>query len=317
MSFLRKALSLALFSCTNLMFSQFTDVINSNRPGESMGAFAVGKTIFQPEAGISYITENHSLLDYDVSGLFMDLDLRYGLLLEELEFIAELQYRTDTYETTFYSEERNALKHSVVGFKYLVFDPNKHYREQVNVYSWKANQRFKWRDLIPAVALYAGVNLNLFDNPYTFYSDPKVSPKVMGILQNQFTGGWVVVTNVFADRFTTDYPTLGGILTVTKSFNHRWSGFLEGQAYKSDFYADVVIRGGAAFLMNEDLQFDISVGKNFKDTPDILYGGIGVSWRFTLNYKDVVIFDTINQDEGGKKEKKSKKEKTTEEAPQE
>jgi hypothetical protein len=316
MSFLRKALPLVLLSSTSLMFSQFTDVINSNRPGESMGAFAVGKTIIQPEAGISYITENHNLLDYDVSGLFMDFDLRYGFLLEELEFIAELQYRDDTYETPFSSEARSALKHSIVGFKYLIYDPYKHYRETVNVYSWKANQRFKWRDLIPAFSVYAGVNLNLFDTPYTFYGDPKVSPKLMFIFQNQFMGGWVIVTNIFTDRFTTDYPTLGGILTVTKSFNHRWSGFLEGQAFQSDFYADIVLRGGAAFLVNEDLQLDISVGKNFKDTPDIFYGGIGVSWRFTLNYEDVVIFDTIENESQGK-DKKSKKEKTTEEAPQE
>ena len=316
MSFLRKALPLVFLSSTSLMFSQFTDVINSNRPGESMGAFAVGKTIFQPEAGVSYITENHNLLDYETSGIFMDLDLRYGFLLEELEFIAELQYRDDTYETAFSSEERSALKHSIVGFKYLVYDPYKHYKETVNVYSWRANQKFKWRDLIPAFSVYAGVNLNLFENPYTFYGDPKVSPKLMLIFQNQFMGGWVVVTNVFADRFTTDYPTLGGILTVTKSFNHRWSGFLEYQAYQSDIYADIVLRGGGAFLVNEDLQLDISVGKNFKDTPDILYGGIGVSWRFTLNYKDVVIFDSL-EDESQKKEKESKQEEPTEEAPQE
>ena len=33
--------------------AQYTDVINSNRPGESMSAFSVGKTVFQSEFGIS------------------------------------------------------------------------------------------------------------------------------------------------------------------------------------------------------------------------------------------------------------------------
>src|SRR5690606_30673370 len=234
-------------------------------------------------------------------------DLRYGFLLEELEFIAELRYRDDTYETAFSSEERSALKHSIVGFKYLVYDTYKHYKETVNVYSWKANQKFQWRQFISVVSFYAGANLNLFDNPYTFETDPKVSPKAMLILQNQFTGGWVFVTNLFADRFTTDYPTLGAIFTVTKSLNEKWSGFVEYQAYDSEFYADNLLRGGVAYLLNDDFQLDISAGKNFKDTPDILYGGIGVSWRFTLNYKDVVIFDSL-EDESQKKEKESKQE---------
>jgi hypothetical protein len=317
MSFLRKALPLVLFGSSVLMYSQYTDVINSNRPGESMGAFAVGKTIFQPEAGVSYITENHNLLGYEASGIFMDLDLRYGFWKEELEFIADLQYRNDTYESVFISEKRNALKNTTLGFKYLVFDPYKNYKETINVYSWKANQKFQWRQFIPAVSFYAGANLNLFDNPYTFETDPKVSPKAMLILQNQFTGGWVFVTNLFADRFTTDYPTLGAIFTVTKSLNEKWSGFVEYQAYDSEYYADNLLRGGVAYLLNDDFQLDISAGKNFKDTPDILYGGIGISWRFTLNYKDVIIFDTIKADEGGKKDKKSKKEESTPEAPQE
>jgi hypothetical protein len=33
-------------------YGQFTDEINSNRPGKSMMAFAVGKTIFQTLLGI-------------------------------------------------------------------------------------------------------------------------------------------------------------------------------------------------------------------------------------------------------------------------
>jgi hypothetical protein len=46
-------------------YGQHTDQINSNRPGETMSAFAVGKSVIQLETGIYGIKENHSLLEYD------------------------------------------------------------------------------------------------------------------------------------------------------------------------------------------------------------------------------------------------------------
>ena len=49
--------------------AQFTDDINSNRPGRSMMAFSVGKSIFQTESGINYVSEDHKALDYKANGL--------------------------------------------------------------------------------------------------------------------------------------------------------------------------------------------------------------------------------------------------------
>jgi hypothetical protein len=61
-------------------YGQHTDQINSNRPGETMSAFAVGKSVIQLETGIYGIKENHSLLEYDARGFRPTL--RYGALLE-------------------------------------------------------------------------------------------------------------------------------------------------------------------------------------------------------------------------------------------
>jgi len=276
--------------------SQYTDVINSNRPGESFGAFSVGKTIFQSEGGLSYINENHSNTDSEIKGMFVDLDIRYGFLLEELEFIADLQYRADTYKTDVESIDRNGLKTSALGFKYLAYDPFKNYEDKPSLKSWKYNHRFRWRQFLPAVAVYAGANLN-FTNDYTPEDQSIVTYKGMIILQNHFEGGWVFVTNLLADHIASDYLTFGGILTVTKSFNHKWSGFVEIQGYKSDYQKDFIARGGAAYLLNDNLQLDISIGKNFHDTRDVIYGGIGASWRFALNYKDIILDkDAPNKD---------------------
>ena len=65
--------------------------------------------------------------------------------------------------------------------------------------------------------------------------------------------------------------------------------FLENQGFKSDFYADQLLRGGAAALITPDLHVDASVTVNFKDTPSVFYGRVGVAYRFDMHNKDQYI----------------------------
>ena len=295
---------------TTLNYAQFTDVINSNRPGESMSAFSVGKTVFQAELGFYGINEKHALLDYQAKGIGSDLSLRYGAFLEQLEIIVDLQYQNDTYKTDWLSTRRKGLKQSVLGLKYLLYDPNKNYEEKVNVYSWKATHKFSYRSFIPAVGLFVGTNINLSDNPFSFPTDPKISPKAMLITQNQF-GKYVFVANIIADKIFTDFPSYGYVVTLTRGFTPRWTGFIENQGYQSDFYADCIFRGGAAYLIQENIQLDASFGANIKNTPSLLVAGIGLSWRFDDNYSEIMS-RTPKTKKGKKdkgKDKKGKKNK--------
>ena len=72
---------LLLIPCVH--YGQHTDQINSNRPGETMSAFAVGKSVIQIETGIYGIKQNHSLLKYDANGFGVDATLRWGLFMEK------------------------------------------------------------------------------------------------------------------------------------------------------------------------------------------------------------------------------------------
>lgn len=293
--------------------AQFTDEINSNRPGKSYGAYSVGQSLFQVESGLYYISEDHALLETKSSGMGVDLQLRWGLFKEELEFIADLQYQADRLTTPIGSESRSALRQTVLGAKYLLYDPYKKVDDgkpkHEELLSWKKKHKFKWRQLIPSISAFAGFNLN-FDNPFTFETDPAISPKVMIITQNQLSGGYVVVLNLIADRITSDFPSYGYILTITRGLNEKWSIFFENQGYKSDFYSDSILRGGAAYLMTETMQFDASVSTNMKDTPSVFYAGAGISWRFDENYKPVLIRSGKDKDKDGKdKDKKDKKKK--------
>ena len=312
MNLIKKFLPLLTLFVTSINFAQFTDVINSNRPGKSIAAFSVGKTVIQAELGFYGIKEKHDILNYDAKGVGSELNLRYGAFLEQLEFNLDLQYQNDTYKNDLVSRRRKAFKQTTLGAKYLFYDPNKNYEEKVNVLSWKANHKFSYRSLIPAIGFYAGLNINLSENEFSFITDPKISPKAMLITQNQF-GKFVFVSNIIADKIGTDYPSYGYIITLTRGFTPRWTGYIENQGFQSDFYADNIIRSGAAYLIRENIQIDVNFGVNFKNTPAILNTGIGISWRFDDNYSEVMLRsskDKSAKDKKGKDKKSSSTDKS-------
>jgi len=317
---IKNILITGLFFIPQLFHAQYTDDINSNRPGETMSAFSVGKSVIQAEIGFYGINEEHNIQNYQASGFGTDLMLRYGLLMEKLELIADIQYQTQEFTTPFTSFKKNDFKQTVLGAKYLIYDPFKNYEKSVNIYSYKANRRFDWHQLIPAVSIFAGANFVFKDNPYAFGSntltfasaESSISPKVILITQNHFGDGrWVLVSNIIADYITTDYSGYGYVLTLTRGFNKQWSGFLENQGYKSDLYSDAIVRGGAAYLLSANMQIDASISSNFKNTPSVLYGGVGFSWRYDTKYKEQQM--QFGKEKKSKKSKKSKAEKTKEE----
>ncbi|MDI5894456.1 transporter [Flavobacterium algoritolerans] len=309
MSKIKILLIAAISMIPSIHYGQHTDQINSNRPGETMSAYAVGKSVIQIETGVYGIKQNHSLLNYDANGFGIDATLRWGLFMEKLELIADIQYQNEKYTTLFNSSNRADFKQTVLGAKYLIYDPFKNYEKKVNIYSWKANRAFNWRQLIPAVSVFAGANFTMAGNPYSFSPESSISPKIILITQNHLGDGkWVFVTNIIADYVTTDYPSYGYVLTLTRGFNDKWSGFVENQGFKSDFYSDAIVRGGAAYLLNKDMQIDASISTSLKDTPSALYGGIGFSWRYDANYQEVRI-NIDNKDSDKKALKRAKKTK--------
>lgn len=308
----KKILILLIISYAANGFSQFTDIINSNRPGESMTAYSVGKTVFQLEGGTYYIDEQHSLLNNQIKGMGLTMDFRFGYFLEELEFILNTGFQYDQYTAPLVNETRTGIKELTFGAKYLIWDPFKNYEEKVDIKSWKANQKFKWRRLLPAVSGYAGVNFNIGDT-YNFPDEPIYGPKIMIITQQQLNPHVVFVTNIFYNDFLSDYKNYGFIATLTYGFNERWSCFIEDKGIQGDYYADNIFSFGAAYLIKQNIQVDASIGRNFKDTPEIVFGGIGFSWRFDKNYKPVKIEveeDVKDKDKtkGDKKRDKQKEE---------
>ena len=285
--------------------AQYTEKINSNRPGTSQGAFSVGNNVLQLEGGLGFGKQKHDILDTKTNTFNFDYAIRYGLLIEQLEIRLNGRFRSDVVKRTIGANEEKAnqsnFEFNTIGAKYLIFDP---YKPKIkkkdtvpanydSLKSWKERYKFRWKSLIPAVSVYAGANFVASDNPFTFPEDPTFSPIFAAITQNNWTtrngGDWAFVTNIIVDKITTDNPAIGWILTATHTVNDKWAGFIEYQGQKSDFYSDDILRMGGAYLFDQDLQFDANIAFNFKDTPSIFTFSFGASYRFDWHRKDEII----------------------------
>jgi hypothetical protein len=77
------------------------------------------------------------------------------------------------------------------GAKYLIYDPFR-IMKKINIHSWKANRKFSWRQLVPAVSLFAGANFTMAENPYSFLQNQHIT-KIILITQNHLGDGkWVL-----------------------------------------------------------------------------------------------------------------------------
>ncbi|WP_245984083.1 transporter [Gillisia mitskevichiae] len=296
-------------------YAQYTETINSNRPGASQGAFSVGTGVIQLEAGGYYGNDEHTLLRTSTDILGADYSLRYGLFFEALEISLIGSFEEDKEFIRIGANEvefktRN-FKTNTLGVKYLIFDPSRTIKpDKPNLYSWKANQQFKWKTLIPAVSVYAGANFSQANNPFLYEGEKTITPKVALITQHNWTGSWVLVMNLILDKFTEEFPSYTGIVTLTHAFTPKFAGFLEYQGIISDIYADDYVRTGMAYLVTDDLQFDVSGLLNFKNTPDRWQLAAGVSYRLDLHKKEEYLDDSY---EGDRRRKRTEKDALKEE----
>jgi len=335
-----RVLFVSLFLCSLTAQAQYTETINSNRPGASSGAYAVGINVIQAEGGFTYMKNKHELRKQDFGGSGLEYEFRYGIWKEALEInlSGAFQFGTLTDNNAGTTTSLANFKINTLGAKYLFYDPYKKKEgeeaEKPNLYSWHANHKFRWSTLLPSIAVYAGMNFNLTNTPFVYGSnfnfnnieEPTMSPKIMLITQNNWSGGWVFTMNFIGDRvFMTDFPIYSYILTLTHALNEKSAVFAEHQGIINDVYADSLFRFGGAYLFSKDVQLDAGLTLNTKNTPSVFGFNVGVSYRMDF-HKDPENNNSAEdekerkdnaagknrkkkkkKDGGGQKEKKNKK----------
>lgn len=279
----------APFAC----LAQYTDVINSNFPGKSMGAYAVGRKVVQLESEFFYEKNQHDRLKNQQSNYGINYLVRYGIWREQLEIVLDgtlMQSQRQQNVPPFLQENAFGFVRNTLGAKYLIYDTS--FLDKPNLYSWKANAKFSWRKMIPAISLYVGANFfqkNRFLYEVMNQDFPTVSPKALLSLQSHPMPGVVLVGNLVADNFVSKNAAQWRyVLTLTHNlYSQRWSIFIENEGITSSYYKDSLLRMGATYLFSKELQINASGALSWKTTPTRYMAGLGISYRIYNRHKDI------------------------------
>ena len=307
--------------------AQYTEIINSSRPGFSESPFSVGTGVFQIEGGYQYYTTDSFIKDEKINSHVFEQVLRMGAFSERLEFkfLFNQEYNKINNPNSIFSSDFGGS--AGFGIKYLLLNAKIKNREH-EIRSWKKRTGFHWTMLLPSIAIEASTTIGI--NP-TFSEDLNLSPdgfydvylgkdfslypetvsntfiqatsfgmhtnpsgnyRFALLLQNQVKEKWVIATNFsFEKRFYTssfDTNIYNLIVAGTYNMDQNWSFFGESKNQFNTHKNNFDFRAGAAFLLNKDLQFDSSF--NFNSGSELKTSGVsvGVSWRID-NHEDKLL----------------------------
>lgn len=277
------------FLLTNSTIAQYTDIINSNKPGFSESPYSVGSGVYQFESNFFTKNTNISPIFSKPQSLGIDVLFRTSFFLERLEFNTQITYQKDkvAFNNIFTSHYFNSgISKLTVGAKYLLFEPT-YTDKSKEVRSWKKRNAFDYKRFIPSVAIYLGVNTDFINS---LYQTNKISPKIGVLLQQNLTNDFNIISNIFYDKAGTEFTEISYIVTATQNFGERWSGFLEHQAIIEKYQNNLNFGLGVAYLFSRNLQVNTSFRSIKEGKSEGFYGGFGVSYRIDKHqdtYKDL------------------------------
>ena len=283
-----------LFLVNITLHAQYTDVINSNKPGFSESPYSVGTGIYQFETGFFMKDTRVENSFSRPKSLGVDLLFRTSFFLEKLELNTQLTYQKD--KDALNNISSSGLSNFTIGAKYLIFQPE--YTDKTKeVRSWKRRKAFDFKRLIPSVAIYIGMNTNLVND---MHKTESITPKAGLLLQQNLTNEFNVISNVYYDKIGTDFSEISYIITATHNFRSRWSGFLEHQGTFIEDQNYINFAAGTAYLFSKDFQINASARYLLEGNVSGFYAGIGASYRINKHkdsYKEL--------DENGKEIKET------------
>ena len=281
---------ISFFIGSVMVFAQYTDVINSNKPGFSESPYSVGRGVYQFESNIFLRNTAIKPTFSRPQSLGIDLLFRTSFFLDKLELNAQLTYQKDkiAFKNIFTSHYfTSGLSRMTIGGKYLVYQQT--YKDKSKeIRSWKRRNAFDITRLIPSVAVYLGMNTDFVND---IHKTGSITPKVGILLQNNLSRNFNVITNFYYDNIGTDFAQYSYIITLTQSFSNRWSAFFENQMVFQKKQNNINLGAGLAYLYSPNLQFNTSVRFLFEGEAQGYYAGLGVSYRIDKHQEPFIELD--------------------------
>ena len=275
---------IAICFCFTTINAQYTDVINSNRPGFSESPYSVGLGVYQFENSIFFRNTSVEPTFTNPQSLGIDLLFRTSFFSEKLEINTQISYQRDKiafkniFESSYF---KNGISRATIGAKYLVFE-QEFTDKSKEIRSWKRRSAFDKKRFIPSVAIYAGINTNFLSE---VHKESNISPKIGVLLQNDLSNDFNIITNFFYDKMGTENPEFSYIITGTYNFSDRWSSFFENQGVFQKKQTNSNIGTGLAYLFTRNLQINATARAIFEGNAQGIYASFGVSYRIN-RHKD-------------------------------
>lgn len=293
------SLFLSILGFTN-SYAQYTEIINSNKPGFSQSPYSVGSGVYQFESNVFFRNTNPHYLNTLPQSLGIDLFFRTSFFSEKLEINTQISFQRDKIPIYLVSpvptEFTNGIGYFTVGAKYLVYQ--REFKDKTKeIRSWRKRTSFDFNRLIPSVAIFAGANTDVVNE---IYQTGTVSPKVGLLLQNDLTYNTNIITNFYYDKIGTDFEEYILIVTGTLNLSDQWSTFFENQTVFQEFRNISTWGTGLAYLVNKNLQINTSLRYISEGEVTGFNASFGASYR--LDRHEDEYFDL---DENGNRINKS------------
>lgn len=292
-------LIIIVFCCSQNIIAQYTEIINSKRPGFSESPYSVGTNVYQFESGLYYINSNNTAPYSYPSTFGGELFFRISKFIEQLEVNVNIAYQgNEVLNPQGENYNINGLSDLRIGAKYLIYQ-QEFTDKSKEIRSWKRRTAFDKKRLIPSVGVYVGFLPNFLSSEY---KQEGMGLKGAVLLQNDINNRLVILSNLIVDEIMTDNMFYAYIVTATYAINQNWSFFVENVGkFQPDYAPEFQLGSGVAYLFSPDLQVDASVRTNIFDSYSYWYASTGFSWRLDKHTDPVI---TSNKSSTKSKNKK-------------
>lgn len=302
---IKKSWLLLLLLCVLKMNAQYTDIVNSNRPGLSESPFSVGLKVLQIESGFRSSFFKDRKINNSLKNRRFDQQFRFGLITENLEFSVSTFQDLNSVNNNSYDNIGYFGYGISLGAKYLIYKHNIEdtYEDKLaKMRSWNRRYEFDWNRLIPSVGISVSGSFDVSPpeypvlNTYNPYDISTLSSfKIALLLQNDLNNFWAVNTNIIYERTFYKENRIAGIISSNYVVNKRWAVFAEGRGQLKPYF-QMEGEVGAAYLFNTNLQIDGSIHSGFTSQGTLLGFSTGFTWRID-NHVDKYL--TLERNEKG------------------
>jgi len=238
--------------------AQYSETIQSDRPGISIGLSTVGKNVFQIQTGPIFGNIKFEE-DGETNILAESTVIRFGLT-RNVEVSTAFTLSRDKIKSANGETTLSGLSQADVGFR-------------VNLYEGGG--------LVPAVGFQSRLKLNILSKAF--------NPDHLGIecllVTSQELTSYLSLTTNWGAIWNGRSADPRGVYTINLSFpiGDKLGGFVEnfGSVKSNDF--NTSFDAGVAYLVNNDLQLDISGGYGKNDGISDYFVDFGLSWRFFVS----------------------------------